>query len=69
MLYIAYIMKTFNVSEETAQQVMDKMSIAGFRFSSASYEEIKEEASWTLHFMRMGSYSKDKAASLNKGMY
>jgi len=38
------ISEELNVNQEVAQKIMDKMSIAGFHFSSSSKETIIEEA-------------------------
>lgn len=46
MLYIKMICEELNVSEEVARKIMDKMSIAGFRFSSSPKETIIEEATF-----------------------
>lgn len=44
MLYQKLIAESLNTDMEYAQRIMDKMSIGGFRFSSASEEAILEEA-------------------------
>lgn len=44
MRVINFIMKTFDVSEDVAREVMGLMSIDGFRFSSSSYEELEKNA-------------------------
>ena len=44
MRAINFIMKTFDVSEDVAREVMGLMSIDGFRFSSSSYEELEKNA-------------------------
>jgi len=50
MLYEKMIAEKLGVSAEIARRIMDRMSIGGFRFSSASEESILEEASFLYDF-------------------
>ena len=46
MLYKKMIANYLNVSYDVAESIMNRMSIGGFRFNSASEEAILEEASF-----------------------
>lgn len=46
MFYIKMISEELKISENVARKIMDKMSIAGFRFSNSSKETIIEEATF-----------------------
>lgn len=61
MRVINFIMKTFDVSEDIAREVMDLMSIGGFRFSSSSYEEIEKRAAEILAAFLLDGYAESGA--------
>jgi len=46
MFYKKMICEELNVDMNVAEKIMNKMSIAGFRFSSSSKEAIIEEATF-----------------------
>jgi len=46
MLYKKLICEELNVNADIAEKIMNKMSLGGFRFSSASKEAIIEEATF-----------------------
>lgn len=50
MLYEKMISESLGVSAEVARKIMDRMSLGGFKFSSASEEQILEEAGFLKKF-------------------